>query len=54
MLSSQEEAEDIVQETFFEAHRDFEQFRGQSEPEFLGWLRKILANNLAREVERHV
>lgn len=45
---------DIVQETLFEAHRDFGQFRGTSELEFLAWLRKILVHNLARVVERHV
>jgi RNA polymerase sigma-70 factor (ECF subfamily) len=33
---------DIVQETMFEAHRDFLQFRGTSEAEFLDWLRRIL------------
>jgi RNA polymerase sigma-70 factor (ECF subfamily) len=45
---------DVVQETFFEAHRDFPQFRGQSSGEFLAWLRKILVNNLCRVVEQHV
>ncbi|MHC4403929.1 MAG: sigma-70 family RNA polymerase sigma factor [Planctomycetota bacterium] len=45
---------DVVQETFFEAHRDFEQFRGQTECEFLAWLRRILVNNLSRLVEQHV
>ena len=45
---------DVVQETLFEAHRDFAQFRGSSEAEFLAWLRRILVNNLARVVERHV
>jgi RNA polymerase sigma-70 factor (ECF subfamily) len=45
---------DIVQETVCEAHRDFHQFRGGSEREFVAWLRKILVNNLARVVERHV
>ena len=45
---------DIVQETMLEAHRDFAQFRGQSEPEFLSWLRKILANNLAEAIEVHI
>ena len=45
---------DVVQETLFEAHRDFAQFRGASEGEFLAWLRRILVNNLARVVERHV
>lgn len=45
---------DIVQETMLEAHRDFGQFRGTSEREFAGWLRKILANTLARVIEKHV
>jgi RNA polymerase sigma-70 factor (ECF subfamily) len=45
---------DIVQEAFFEAHRDFHQFRGQSTAEFVAWLRKILINNILRVVEQHV
>ncbi len=45
---------DVVQETFFEAHRDFTSFRGTTTAEFLAWLRRILVNNLYRIVERHV
>lgn len=45
---------DLVQETFLEAHRDFHQFQGHTETEFLAWLRQILVNNLLRAVERHV
>jgi len=45
---------DIVQEAFFEAHRDFDQFRGQSTAEFVAWLRKIVVNNILRVVEQHV
>lgn len=45
---------DVVQETFYEAHRDFTAFRGQSPEEFLGWMRRILINNLLRAVEQHV
>jgi RNA polymerase sigma-70 factor, ECF subfamily len=45
---------DVVQDTFFEAHRDFGQFRGQSSAEFVAWLRRILVNNLCRVVEQHV
>lgn len=45
---------DIVQETFFEAHRDFDQFRGQSTAEFAAWLRKIVVNNVLRVVEQHL
>lgn len=45
---------DVVQETLFEAHRDFGQFAGRSSGEFIGWLRKILIHNLARVVEHHL
>jgi RNA polymerase sigma-70 factor (ECF subfamily) len=45
---------DLVQETFLEAHRDFPQFRGETEQEFIAWLRKILVNNLVVAVRRHV
>ena len=45
---------DVLQETYCEAHRDFKTFHGDSEAEFLAWLRTILANNMAREVEKHI
>ena len=45
---------DVVQETLLEAFRDFHQFRGGLEREFLAWIRQILANNLARMVEIHL
>jgi RNA polymerase sigma-70 factor (ECF subfamily) len=45
---------DIVQEAFFEAHRDFGQFRGKSTVEFGAWLRRILVNNILQAVEQHV
>lgn len=45
-------ASDLVQETFLEAQRDFGNFRGLTEAEFLGWLRRILLNNLAN-FQRH-
>jgi RNA polymerase sigma-70 factor (ECF subfamily) len=44
---------DLVQETFLEAHRDFAQFRGECEAELVGWLRRILATNLANLVRRY-
>lgn len=44
---------DLVQETFLEAHRDFEQFRGESEAELAGWLRRILATNFANLVRHY-
>ena len=45
---------DVVQETMLEAFRDFHQFRGGLEREFLAWIRQILANNLARAVQTHL
>ncbi len=46
-LAAKGGASDLVQETFLEAHRDFERFRGTSETELLAWLRRLLLNNLA-------
>jgi RNA polymerase sigma-70 factor (ECF subfamily) len=43
---------DLVQEAFLEAHRDFDQFRGNTEAELLAWLRQLLAHNLANQVRR--
>lgn len=40
-------ASDVVQETFLDACKDFHQFLGGSEQEFLVWLRRILAHNIA-------
>jgi len=37
---------DVVQESMLAAHRNFEQFRGESKAEFLGWLRTILVNDM--------
>ncbi|HEX2972744.1 MAG TPA: sigma-70 family RNA polymerase sigma factor [Tepidisphaeraceae bacterium] len=45
---------DLVQETFLEAHRQFAQFRGVSEAEFLTWLRRILAGQLALLLRRYL
>jgi RNA polymerase sigma-70 factor, ECF subfamily len=40
-------ASDLAQDTILKAHRKREQFRGQTEAEYRGWLRRILANTLA-------
>lgn len=45
---------DLVQETMLAAHRDFDQFRGRSEAELLGWLRQILSHCLSHAVERNI
>jgi RNA polymerase sigma-70 factor (ECF subfamily) len=44
---------DLVQETFLKAHREFTQFAGQSEPELVAWLRRILVTSLANQVKHH-
>jgi RNA polymerase sigma-70 factor (ECF subfamily) len=51
-LRAKVDASDIVQETFLQASRAFEDFRGVAEAEMLAWLRKILASQLAKTV-RH-
>jgi RNA polymerase sigma-70 factor, ECF subfamily len=43
---------DVVQETLLEAHRDFAAFQGNTEPELLAWLRRILSHNLFNEARR--
>jgi RNA polymerase sigma-70 factor (ECF subfamily) len=48
------DAEDIVQETFLEAHQSFPRFRGTSETELVHWLRQILAANLADLFRRYL
>jgi len=41
---------DLVQETMADAVRDFGDFQGENECQFLAWMRKILLNNLADAV----
>jgi RNA polymerase sigma-70 factor (ECF subfamily) len=45
---------DIVQQTLLEAHRDAMQFRGSSDAERAGWLRQMLARNLANAARDHM
>lgn len=51
-LQGKLDASDVVQQTLLKAHHKLEQFRGQSEEELLGWLRQILANDLAGAVRK--
>jgi RNA polymerase sigma-70 factor (ECF subfamily) len=44
----------FVQETLLAAHRDFKQFCGRSEREFLAWLRQIPINCVFRCVEKNI
>ncbi|HEV3117419.1 MAG TPA: sigma factor, partial [Gemmataceae bacterium] len=41
------DASDLVQQTLLEAYRSLQQFRGADGAELAGWLRQILAHQLA-------
>ena len=41
------DASDVVQQTLLEAYQKRDQFRGRTDAEYLGWLRQMLAHNLA-------
>lgn len=51
-LASLVDSSDIVQETLTQAFRDLNQFRGQTEAEWVGWLR-IIAVGQAMKAMRH-
>lgn len=52
-LRTKVDASDLVQETLLEAHRDFHRFQGESEQEWLAWLRRILNHNAADFVRQY-
>lgn len=47
------DASDLIQQTMLEAHRGLKNFRGQTEAEWLGWLKRILANNATDFVRKY-
>jgi RNA polymerase sigma-70 factor (ECF subfamily) len=53
-MQSKVDPNDLVQETFLEAHRQITNFRGISESEFLAWLRSIMAGRLALVLRRYL
>ncbi len=52
-LQSKADPDDVVQEAFLDAHRQFRHFRGDTIDELAAWLRKILAGHLAQLVRRY-
>src|SRR5256885_14326463 len=53
-LQGKADPADLVQETFLEAHKHISRFRGQSENEFLAWLRSILAAIISNHVRHYL
>ena len=51
-LSAKLDSSDVVQQAILHAHERRAQFRGQTEGEWLAWLRAILANALAAAARR--
>ncbi len=52
-LQAKVDASDLVQQTLLEAHRGFHSFRGQTQGEWLAWLRMILNHNAADYVRQY-
>jgi RNA polymerase sigma-70 factor (ECF subfamily) len=52
-LQSKLDPSDVVQQTLIKAYNGREQFRGQTEAELAGWLRRILANTLTDAARKY-
>ena len=53
-LQAKVDADDVVQDVFLEAHRQFVNFRGTTEAELTAWLRRILAGQIAGVFRRYL
>jgi RNA polymerase sigma-70 factor (ECF subfamily) len=52
LLRSKVDPSDVVQETLLRAHEKVKQFRGHTDAELAGWLRRILLNHLTVAMRR--
>jgi RNA polymerase sigma-70 factor (ECF subfamily) len=52
-MQTKVDASDLVQQTLLEAHRGFHNFRGETEAEWLAWLRTILGHNTHDFIRRY-
>lgn len=53
-LQGKLDASDVVQEVFLDAHRGVGRFQGDSEPQFVQWLKSILATKLANNLRHYL
>lgn len=47
------DASDVVQETLLKAFRQFDQFAGETDSEFVSWIRSILLNQIIDTIRHH-
>lgn len=52
-LQSKVDPDDVVQEAYLDAHRQFSTFRGENTEAVAAWLRTILAGQLAQLIRRY-
>ena len=53
-VRSRVDPSDVIQQTCLDIHRDIDGFRGAHEAEWIGWVRKILENNVNQVIRRHI
>lgn len=53
-LQGKVDAADLVQEVFLSVQKQFPQFRGNTEAEFVSWLRRIMAGQFALVLRRYM
>lgn len=52
-LRAKQDVSDLVQQTLLDAHLHFENFKGSTPAELAGWLRSVLAHNIADAMRAH-
>jgi RNA polymerase sigma-70 factor (ECF subfamily) len=52
-LRPKESPSDLVQQTLAEAYQDFHRFAGDSQEEWLAWVRRLLLNNLQNLIKHY-